>query len=194
MLSIILEKALNKALQYNPDLAEKCRTLGEKDVLVTIQHKIKQQWTIIFSHGEIRCYEGIGYRIREKKPDLSISATPQALLTMILKDDKTGLKMEGDAVLAQTLQQCFNYADLDWKKLFSDKLGESFGYPVFTLLRKSYEKIRQIHQRGKTQITDYLQEDMDYLPLPSEVDAFCEEVDELRLRVDRLEANLRNQP
>lgn len=187
MLYFIIEKALKKALKYHPELTEKLRRLEEKDILITLL-PFKQEWSIIFSYGEVRCFNGKG----RKKPDLHISATPKALLAMIIKEDKTGLQLEGDMVLAQILQQCLSATDIDWEKFIYDHVGESMGnmisFPVTTFLRKTRKKIKQINQETKIHVADYLQEDMDYLPLSSETQDFYTAVDDLKYRVDRLEA------
>lgn len=185
MLTILIEKALENALKYHPTLAEKCRTLGEKDILITLLTSPTKCLTLIFSNGEARCYEGKTAR----KPHLHISATPQAFIAMMLKDDKTGLQLDGDVVLAQFLQQCFSYTDLDWESLLNDKLGKSLSYPIIAAFRKGRETIQILQQHTTTKVSDYLQEDLDCLPLPTEVRAFCNEVDELKMRVDRLEAH-----
>lgn len=185
MLSIILEKSLRQTLQYKQELSEKCQKLGEKDILITLL-PFQKEWTIIFSHGEIRCYQ----ERNPKTPDLHISASPSAFLAMVLKNDSKNITIEGDMVLAQVLQQCFHYADIDWEKWLQDIVGESFSYPIIQLLRKSHEKISDHYQNKKIQIADYLQEELNCLPLPSEIQSFCHDIDELKLRCDRLEARL----
>lgn len=187
MIHLLIEQALTKVLKYHPDLADKCRRLNEKNIMITLL-PFQKQWTIFLSKGEVRCFNGAS----SETPDLCISATPSALIAMIVRDDKTGLTLEGDLVLAQLLQQCLHLADLDWESAMNDMLGEklsdAIGYPMMTFLQKSREKIKQIHDSTKLTLVDFLQEDTDSLPLPSEVNEFCEAVDDLKQRVDRLTA------
>lgn len=189
MLNILVEKALKTSLCYHPELFEKCRALGEKTIVMTLL-PMDISITIIFSHGEPHCFYGADPE-RLQQPDCHLSATPQALIAMIVQDDKTGLILTGDPMLAVLLQQCLSYADLDWEKCIEDSLGDALTYPVTTLLRKGQEKIHTIHQHKKMQIADYLQETTDALPLPAEVSVFNQDVDDLRLRVDRLEARIK---
>lgn len=181
MIHLIIEKALQKTLELQPALAEKCKLQGEKNIIITLL-PINLSWTISLINGEVRCFQGknLGHTI----PDLSISATPKALIAMALHDDKTQLHMDGDVILAQLLQQCFHYADIDWDKV----LGDSFSYPVLTGLRNAKNKIQQVHQRLKNKTMDYFQEEIELVPFSSEINDFCHEVDELKLRMDRLEA------
>ena len=193
MLNLLIEKALCTSLRYHPELLEKCRALGEKTIVMTLL-PMDISITIIFSHGEPHCFYGADPE-RLQQPDCHLSATPQALIAMIVQDDKTGLILTGDPMLVVLLQQCLSYTDWDWEKCIADSLGDTLGqaltYPVTTLLRKSQEKIQTIHQHKKMQIADYLQETTDALPLPAEVSIFNQDVDDLRLRVDRLEARIK---
>ncbi len=161
--------------------------LDNKEVLITLL-PINQSLTLVFSEGKMHCFGGKS----AKAPDLHISATPTAFLAMILKEDKTKIQMTGDAVLGQALQQFLNYANIDWENIIQNALGESFSYPVISFLKKTHEKLSQIHQGKKNQIMDFLQEDTNCLPLSSEVKDFCDAVDELKLRVDRIEALLKS--
>jgi ubiquinone biosynthesis accessory factor UbiJ len=166
----------NYAIQYSEQLEK-------KEILLTLL-PFNQSLTIIFEAGSMLCFlDRSG-----KKPDLSISFTPSALLAIVCKQDKTGLKMQGDAVLAQALEHCFYDVSMNWETFIEQLLGESFSYPVIVLLRNIHEKIRTIRQKTKNHVADYLQEDTSALPLPLEVTHFCNQIDELKLRVDRLEA------
>lgn len=189
MLSFLFETVLKNSLDFNlinPSLAE-------KSILITLL-PFEKHWKIIFSHDDVYCYEFSDEDKKSKKhTDLHISATPRALLAMLLRGDRTGLKLEGDVVLAQTLEHCFhefvsNNGESFIRKFFQDKLGD-FSYPIIALFRKGYEKIQDLNADIKTTLTDYLQEDTDCLPLLSEVRDFCDAVDELRLKMDRLEAS-----
>lgn len=182
MIHLILEKALQKTLELQPALAEKCKLQGEKNIVITLL-PINLSWTISLINGEIRCFHG--KNLGHTQPDLSITATPKALIALALHDDKTQLKMDGDVILAQLLQQCFHYSDIDW----DSALGNSFSYPILAGLRQTKNKIQQIHQRLKNKTTDYFQEEIELVPFSSEINTFCHEVDELKLRMDRLEAH-----
>ncbi len=186
MLSFLFETALKKYCQSNPLIAEK---LTGKSFIVTLL-PLKQHWKISFNYGDIVCYSIFSEEVKNQEANLKISATPQALLAMLLRHDRTGLKLEGDMVLAQTLEQCFNDALVKnaVEKLLQEYLGDFSFYPVKTLFKKGREQLKSWQNRSKNTITDYLQEDNECLPIPSEVKTFCNEVDELRLRVDRLDA------
>lgn len=189
MLSFFLEKALRKYCQLHPELSEK---LYQKSILIHLS-PLNKYWKIIFiGNNDVSCYTLSFEEAESHSVDLKISATPQSLIALLSRGDKTGLKLEGDAILAQVLDHCFNEV-LDEKsieKLFQSYLGDFGFYPVKTLIKKSQKCFKDWQVQTKNTVSDYLQEDNNYLPIPSEVHAFCHEVDELRLRVDRLEARL----
>jgi ubiquinone biosynthesis protein UbiJ len=188
LLSFLFETVLKNSLQSNPKLAEK---LVGKNILIRLL-PLKEQWKIVFNPGnDVHCYQISCEEDNLEKADLKISATSQALIAMLLRGDRTGLQLEGDVVLAQVLERCFHDM-FDESSLieqfFGHRVGESSVYPVKTLFQKGREKIKALKKDTQMAMTDYLQEDTDCLPLPSEVKEFCDSVDELKLQVDRLEA------
>jgi ubiquinone biosynthesis protein UbiJ len=186
MLSFLFETILQKHLLLNPSVAQK---LSGKSILITLL-PLKKHWKIAFNQESVICYAVSSEETGSQQFNLKLSAAPHDLLAMLLREDKTGLGIEGDVVLAQTLEQCFREA-LDKKtieKIFQEYIGDFNFYPVKALFKKTRAHLKTLHNHSKNTITDYLQEDNDCLPIPSEVKNFCHEVDELRLRVDRLEA------
>lgn len=188
MLSFLLETVLQKYFQQNPAIAQK---FSGKSILITLL-PLKKHWKIAFNQNNAICYSLSSEEAETQQFNLKLSATPYSLFAMLLREDKTGLNLEGDGVLAQALEQCFREA-LDKKtveKIVQEYLGDFNIYPVKALFKKTRECFKTWQNDSKNTISDYLQEDNNCLPLPSEVKDFCHEIDELRLRVDRLEARL----
>lgn len=187
MFSFLFETALQKYCELNPSIATK---IAEKSILITLL-PLNKHWKIIFNRNDVVCYLLSAEEVIEQPVNLKIIATPQALIAMLLRGDRTGLKIEGDVVLAQTLEHSFSeIADPKIiEKIFQENLGDFSFYPIKTLFKKGFEHLQTWQTRSKNTIADFLQEDRDCLPLSSEVKTFCYEVDELRLRMDRLEAH-----
>ena len=185
MFLFLIETALNKYFQLNPDRINK---LSQKSIIISLL-PINKNLKILFYNGEVRCSSPSEKELETQSIDLKIITTPQALIGFLLQGDRSSLKFEGDVVLAQVLEHSLSNIT-DQKTLedfFESFLGESVFYPLKTVFKKGAEKLKNLSI--KTKISDYLQEDKDCLPLSSEVKNFCDEVDVLRLRVDRLEAN-----
>lgn len=187
MFSFLFETALKKYCELNPSIATK---IAEKSILITLL-PLNKHWKIIFNRNNVVCYLLSAEEVIEQPVNLKIAATPQALIAMLLRGDRTGLKIEGDVVLAQTLEHSFSeIADPKiLEKIFQENLGDVSFYPIKTLFKKGFEHLQTWQTRSKNKIADFLQEDRDCLPLSSEVKDFCNEVDELKLRMDRLEAH-----
>lgn len=178
--STFFEKILQQALKNDPALAKKCRDQGDKIVAVNVG---ENTWTLYFSQGSCTCYSGDS----SKKPNLNITGTYTAWMAFLLRHDNTGIALQGDVVMAQILEQCFQRF-LSEKTL--DILPEAIAYPAKSLLRFGREKLNQHQQKTYNRVADYLQEEAYLVPLAEEVRAFCHEVDALRLRMDRLEKTL----
>jgi|GEM_PF-6989286 len=180
-----LNQCLKKGLRCDPLLHETLLPLQGKTIIITalLPAGVEKDWVLQFKENRIDCPA-----ILSSKADLRIWASPKTLLELILKNNHSAIKMEGDVILAQSLQKCLNRLPMNWENYLSDTLGETLSYPVISLLKKGRESIEQWNKNNKTRIADYLQEDTQQLPLPEEIEQFCSEVDELKLRADRLEA------
>ncbi len=176
--SYLLETALKSVLKSNA-------TLAGKTILITLL-PLKKHWKVIFFQDDVYCYDISDNEKDTATANLTISATPQALMAMLIRGERTGLKLEGDVVLAQALEHCLN----ECPSFVQEKLEDTSFYPITALFKKGCEKIQKLCSKSQRTLADYLQEETDCLPLPSEVKIFCDEVDELKLRVDRIEAHM----
>ncbi len=100
------------------------------------------------------------------------------------------LELHGDTRALIALQQIARQLDLDWEaplaRLFGDVLGHQLGRGLRRGTRFSRDTLKYL----KHQFDEYLVEESDLLPPRWQVEAFFDQVDELALRAERLEARL----
>ena len=102
----------------------------------------------------------------------------------------TGVEVIGNTGALITWQNLLRNLDIDWEEALSGVLGDIAGPKLAAGLRQlvSYGTSRS---GGVTRLTgEYLTEELRLLPSRQELELFYEDVDELRLHLDRLEARL----
>lgn len=126
-------------------------------------------------------------------PDTTISGTPGALLAMALPDfgDSGGVRIDGDARLAQQFQQLVKKLDPDIEKGLTEYFGELLGPQIHRLVREALVFGRHAASTGGGQVSRWLREESDLVPSPGEWREFRDGVDDLREAVDRLENRIR---
>lgn len=121
--------------------------------------------------------------------DTIITATLQDFLLFALKQ-KANLQISGDMHLAQDCQKILASLNIDWEEELSKYTGDVIAYTTMQTLRKL--RVRSVATKDSLSemITEYLQEESGVLPTNYEVNNFMQEVDQLKLMVDRLEAKV----
>ena len=125
--------------------------------------------------------------------DTTVSGTPGALLAMAVPDlsGPGGVRIEGDARLAQTFQQAMNRIDPDLEQGLADAFGPLIGPQMYRVVREAVDFGGQAARSGGDQFAHWLREDRDLVPAPGEWRAFRDGVDDLREAVDRFSGKVR---
>lgn len=128
-------------------------------------------------------------------PDLSITATPGALLAMAA--ERGGFELpagridiSGDADLARRIQKLVAALDPDWDRPFSRFFGEVAGHQIAKGLRGALSWGRETARAMLLNSTEYLREESRDLVAPGELAEFTDDVDRIRDDVERLEARI----
>lgn len=121
--------------------------------------------------------------------DTTIAATLQDFLLFALKQ-RANLQISGDMHLAQDCQRILTNLNIDWEEELSKYTGDVIAYTTMQALRKLRTNSVAAKDSLAQMITEYLQEESGVLPTNYEVNDFMQEVDKLKLMVDRLEAKV----
>ena len=89
--------------------------------------------------------------------------------------------------VAQAFERLLKQIDIDWEEMLSRYTGDAIAYQVGNLVRGLKNWGQQSTNAFADDLRDYLQIEAQYLPLPDEVEAFNNAVDDLRAAAERLE-------
>jgi ubiquinone biosynthesis accessory factor UbiJ len=124
-----------------------------------------------------------------------INASFLSLIRLLVQPDvnitELELEIRGDYECAQQLQQVLANLQIDWEEELSKYSGDVVAVHAVQAIKRirNYQKVNA--SALEQMVAEYLQHEMQFLPTKYEVNEFHQEIDELRLRVDRLEAKIR---
>jgi ubiquinone biosynthesis protein UbiJ len=127
--------------------------------------------------------------------DASLAGTPFGLLSLVgpAAADRmrsAGIRIEGDAEVAQRFQGLLQQAQPDLEEELSRVVGDVAAHQVANFARGFFDWGRKAADSLAVNVAEYLQEEGRDVPTRVELEEFLESVDHLREAADRLEARL----
>ena len=127
--------------------------------------------------------------------DASLSGTPIALLALAGPKAegalrKGGVRIEGDAEVAQKFRDLLEEAQPDFEEELARVLGDVAARRVANAARDLFDWGRKAAGSFSGSVVEYLQEEGRDVPTRVEVDEFLEGVDRLRDDTERMEARI----
>ena len=114
--------------------------------------------------------------------ELATSSDPTATLI------NGGLELEGDSAPLLELQHILAALDVDWEAPLVDTLGDVAGHQLAQLLRHAFAWGKQASTSLTRQLEEFIHEEARLCPPRLEVEDFYRDIQELGLRVDRLQS------
>lgn len=124
--------------------------------------------------------------------DTIITGTPQALLAMAIPDwasAQASVRIEGDAAVAQALEQLMRQLDPDWEALWVERFGVVVGHQLHQLFGNMLKTGQDLSQVGISQVSDYVRTESQLVVDRDDFNALSHRVDDLNEAIDRLEVN-----
>ena len=186
----LLETALNRALVLDPETRAALAPLDGQRLQLHLESPPLAM--------ELRV-DGEALRVgpaQGDEPDLSVRAGIGALLGQLPFLKASGatpvgkVRISGDAELARQLQRLAEGFDPDWEQPFADALGPVIGPQVAKAVRAGLREARVQGAAFAKASADYLTEESRDLVPKAEQQAFFDDVDALRDRVERLAARV----
>ena len=186
----LLEAALNRALVLDPETRAALAPLDGQRLQLHLESPPLAM--------ELRV-EGEALRVgpaQGDEPDLSVRAGIGALLGQLPFLKASGatpvgkVRISGDAEVARQLQRLAEGFDPDWEQPFADALGPVIGPQVAKAVRAALREARVQGAAFAKAGADYLTEESRDLVPKAEQQAFFDDVDALRDRVERLAARV----
>lgn len=188
-----LEIAANKALQLDPATQTKLTELNDH---VFLLHCSQPEFSIylIPSHSEIRLCG-----IFTGNADTTLTGSASEFAKLATAADPASalingeLELHGDSQALISLQKIIKQLDLDWEAPLTDTLGDVVGHSISQGLRHSFSFGKQALQGLKRQVDEFIVEESELVPPRWQVDNFFNDVDQLTMRTERLQARLQTQ-
>ncbi len=123
--------------------------------------------------------------------DAVISGSAADLLQLLAQDSSDrplandAINISGDAILVQDIYHTISELDVDWDDLLSPLLGDLLSNEFRNLSKNTRSFSEHARQSMSRNIDDYLTEEARLIPDKSAVDSFGDDLDRLRLRIDR---------
>lgn len=128
--------------------------------------------------------------------DTYLSGTPLSLLMLSKATHITSalqeynIELRGDTDVAMHFSNLFTQLDIDWEEHLSKIVGDPLAHMLGNFARSFLSWGKQSCDTIKTNITEYLQEELKQFPTAKEAEYFNEEIDELRHAEERLKARI----
>ncbi|MHA6205874.1 ubiquinone biosynthesis accessory factor UbiJ [Dyella soli] len=183
-----LETALNHTLSLDPETVTRLAALDGRSVQLHLRGP-ELSLAVTVDGGRLKVGPA------QDDNHLRVAATPGSLLAMLLKRDDDGVapgkvEIAGDAELARRLEKLASKFAPDFEEAFARTFGDVLGVPLAGAVRKALAHARETASHLTVDTADWLRDEARIAAAPGEVEAFLDDVDQLRERSDRLEARL----
>ncbi|MEZ8105139.1 ubiquinone biosynthesis accessory factor UbiJ [Vibrio cortegadensis] len=189
LVTAVIETSLNTLVNDDPNLVRRLSRLKGQVIQVHLK-ELNKSLTFVFSQqiDVLADYEA--------KPDcylsLNLSVLPelreQANITKLIKQDK--LILEGDIQLAQKFAQLMTDCKPDLEEWLSRVTGDVVAHTVVQGAKNVGSFLYQQAEKQQSNCAQVLTEEWKIAPAPLEIAYFCDQVDELKSSVSRLESKL----
>jgi ubiquinone biosynthesis protein UbiJ len=191
---LVLQKAINKALTLDDTMHHKLVSLDGK-VLEIIVMPINVHFFIRFAEGAVYLMdksEGLADATLQSHPlgFLKLSLLPSTKVRALFNDSVT---ITGDVELGQRVKAIVDGLDIDWEGHLARLTGDVVAYKLGSLVRRSFAFQQQCSESLQQNITEFLQEEVRLFPPRDELEDFFKDIDDISLRVERLEARMNQQ-
>ncbi|MCR9301075.1 SCP2 domain-containing protein [Vibrio fluvialis] len=189
LITAVIESSLNTLIKDDPELGRRLARLKGQVIQVHLK-EINKTLTFIFSQqiDVLANYEG--------EPDcylsLNLSVLPelreQANITKLIKQDK--LVLEGDIQLAQKFSQLMTDCKPDIEEWLSRVTGDVVAHTVVQGAKNVGALLSAQVSKHQNHLAQVLTEEWRVAPGPLEIAYFCDQVDDVKSQVARLESRL----
>ena len=130
--------------------------------------------------------------------DATIHGSPMALMRLTTSENSGASMLEGDVEIdgdmrvAEKFSAILKEVDIDWEELLSKLVGDIVAHQAGEVVRSGSDWFKQSIEAMKLNTSEYLSEETKVTPADAELDYYMDQVDELRMDVDRIQARINN--
>lgn len=182
------EKMINGALHYDPATRIGLARLEGKILAVNITSPAFN-FFVMPMDNEVRLMNHW-----EGDVDTRLSGSLLALAQLSQADihnlKDSGVSVMGDMVLLADLQRLLKNLAIDWEELLSQFTGDIIGHQTAALVHAKLGWVKDRATSAQRLTREFLTEELKTLPSKPELEGFYNQVDDLRLAVDRAAARI----
>lgn len=129
--------------------------------------------------------------------DATIHGSPIALIRLSTSDNageamlKSDVEIEGDMQVAEKFSTILRDVNIDWEELLSKLVGDIVAHQAGQATRNVTGWLKDTREAMQQNTAEYLSEESGLAPAEAEINEFVEQVDDIRMDVDRLEARIK---
>lgn len=190
-------KILNGLISRDPHIANQLKRFDNK-IIEVVSRSPSLSITLCFDDGLVKL-SAIDSDTLLLKPDAVISGKAADLLELLLSPAhsralaNTAISIRGDAALVQDLFNLLMELDIDWEDhlapLFGNTaIGDTITNEASKFASRAGDWSRDAGQSIRRNINDYLKEEIRAVPAREELNSFSDNLDQLRLHIDRATA------
>ncbi|MEH6455776.1 MAG: SCP2 sterol-binding domain-containing protein [Cocleimonas sp.] len=130
--------------------------------------------------------------------DATIHGSPMALMRLSTADNagasmlESDVEIDGDMRVAEKFSAILKDVDIDWEELLSKLVGDIIAHQAGQVVRSGREWFSETVEAMKLNTSEYLSEEAKVTPADAEINYFMDQVDDVRMDIDRLEARVKN--
>jgi ubiquinone biosynthesis protein UbiJ len=189
-LLMALETAVNSSLAYDPVTQQALTALDGKVLHIACTAPAQSVYVLfVGNHVEL-------WSLFESLPDATLTGTPSGFLSLWRVREKatalteSGVTLSGDSMLLQQLQNISATLDIDWEALLAEHAGDVIAHQLGRAARSAGSWLQGARREAERLMSEFLQFESNTVPGRFEVQGFCRDVDDLQLRMDRLQAGI----
>lgn len=183
-----LEAAANRLLQADPDVLPRLDKLEGKVLQVDIDG-LGARFYALTTGNNVVFLEDFG-----GEADVTMSAAPLAFARMGLARGAgaadNGVTLGGDAQLAAHFQRLMASLDIDWEELLAQRVGDIAARQIGLVAERANRWFGRSRTTVNMAVRDYIQEEAQHSPTRIEANNFADDIDVLRMDIDRIEARI----
>ena len=129
--------------------------------------------------------------------DATIHGSPMALMRLSTSDNageamlKSDVEIDGDMRIAEKFSAILRDVDIDWEELLSKLVGDIVAHQAGQVVNNVADWFKESKTAMQQNVAEYLSEESKLSPAEAEINEFMDQVDEVRMGVDRLEARIK---
>ena len=187
---LALERALNTSLALDPATQQALQAL-DGAVLHVVCTLPSHSVYVLFVDQHIELWS-----LFEGAADTTLSGSASEFFSLWRARKKitaladSGVTLAGDSLLLQQLQKIAEQLDVDWEALLAEHTGDVVAHQLGRAARKASVWFTGARREAERLAREFLQFESATVPSRHEVARFCHDVDDLQLRMDRLQAGI----